>query len=240
MNTSPPVNNDVSLALEAVFRGLIPVVASISTPPDTTQLLASIERLRVAFVEASPELPLEDSLNQALNRLPDGSDPRDWVIKVDDGGREQPPLPADQRTAAQLEQEHELAYEFSAMFREVLRAISANNPRSATLNVVRSFVEVAELLNATRHNFYYYYILEEALAAFKDPPKLRDLDTDKLALARAGMRFLATRTDQDDRARNRQSRLCGDDDNFERTLVELVRSEAWKNLPRHRDRIPVG
>ena len=259
MNTSTPVNNDLSLALEAVFRGLIPVVASTSTPPDTTQLIIATRLLQRAFDEAGPELSIEVSLTEALHRLtggprqdeelaaPDPGDasqlnaepgPCDWVIKVDDEGSERPPLPAEQRTAAELEHEHELAYEFSVMFREALRAISAGNPRGATLNVVRSFVEIVALLNAGRHNFYYYYILEEAFAAFKDSPKLRDLDIGKLALARAGMRYFATRTDQDDRARNRQSRLSGDDYNLERSVVELVRSDAWKNLPRLRDRIP--
>jgi len=148
--------------------------------------------------------------------------------------RQPPPLRADQKAAAELEGEQELAREFSVMFREAIRAISANDPRGATLNVVRSFVRMRATLKTTSHSFYYYDIFEQAFEAFQNPTDLGDLEIEKLELARAGMRFLATRTQLDDRQRNYQSRLGGDADNFRRIFFELARSSAWNNQPGHR------
>lgn len=148
--------------------------------------------------------------------------------------RQLPPLRADQKAAAELESEQEIAREFSVMFREAIRAVSANDPRGATLNVVRSFVRMRATLKATSHSFYLYDIFEQAFEAFRNPPLLRDLEIEKLELARAGMRFLATRTQLNDRQRNYQSRLGSDTDNFRRIFFELARSPAWNNQPGYR------
>lgn len=282
MNDPTPANNDLSHALETVFRSLVRILASDSSPPDTTELVAGVELLRVAFERADLESSLEPSILDAVHQLtdrpcqneeleaqlrfgraamrymielvaPDASDASLLVADLDlrknllglkesqrraEAQRQPPPLRAYHKTAAELDDEQELVREFSVMFREAIRAISANDPRGATLNVVRSFVRMLATLKATSHSFYYYDIFEQAFQAFRNPPRLRDLEIEKLELARAGMRFLATRTQMDDRQRNYQSRLGGDADNFRRIFFELARSSAWNNQPGHRSPFP--
>ena len=161
-----------------------------------------------------------------------------WLRR--EASRQQPPLSADQKDAVELEGENELARELSVMVREALRAISANDPRTATLNVVKSFMRVLVQMRAMDHSYSFVPVFEETFAAFANPPELPDLEIDKLALARAGMRFLATRTDRFDVPRKLRNRLDEDTANFERNLIYLVGSAGWKNQPRYRAPGPEG
>ena len=151
-----------------------------------------------------------------------------------ESGRQQPPLRVDQKTAVELEGEQELARELSVMVREALRAISANDPRTTTLNAVKSFIRVLAQMGAMDHSYSFIPVFEETFGAFANPSELPELEIDRLALARAGMRFLATRTDRFDRPRKLRNRLDEDSDNFERNLSRLVESEEWKDQPRRR------
>jgi hypothetical protein len=103
--------------------------------------------------------------------------------------------------------EAELAHEFSVLFREGIRAMSAADPRMAILNVIGSFVTIKNMVRSMTHAFYWYPIFEQAFEQFNDPPELSWLEAEQLSLARAGMRLLATQTDQIDRPRNHRSRL---------------------------------
>ena len=119
------------------------------------------------------------------------------------------------------EAETELALEFSSLFREGMRAMSATDPRIAILNVIGSFVTLKNMIRSMTHAFYYYPVFEQAFEHFKDPPELSWLEAEQLSLARAGMRLLATQTEQIDRPRNHRSRLAGDARHFALALHNL-------------------
>lgn len=116
-------------------------------------------------------------------------------------------------------EEHDLEAEIAAhltnMFREAMRAVSATDPRGALLNTMREFTKVLEVLRRSTHSFYYLPVFDIALQAFRDPLSINPLDEARLDLARAGMRFLATRTQTGDRPPSYNSRLAGDERNFD-------------------------
>jgi heme oxygenase len=118
--------------------------------------------------------------------------------------------------------EAELAHEFSVLFREGLRAMSAADPRMAILHVIGSYVTIKNLVRSMTHAFYWYPVFEQAFEQFKDPPEVSWLEAEQLSLARAGMRLLATQTDQIERQRNHRSRLAGDTRNFAVALRNLM------------------
>jgi hypothetical protein len=110
--------------------------------------------------------------------------------------------------------EAELAREFSVL--------SATDPRMAILHVIGSFVTIKNMVRSMTHAFYWYPIFEQAFEQFKDPPELSWLEAEQLNLARAGMRLLATQTEQIDRPRNHRSRLAGDARHFAEALRNLL------------------
>lgn len=285
MNATTPATQEISHALEEVFRDFVRASSSPITSPEIELVdrTLTLNQLRYSLVVADASADLSAAFEGAVERLT-AHEPQSRVMEAQldvgrmgmrhlielasdepmaeartaesetnlrgavrwlegarrraESGGQQPPPSADEKVAAELEGEQELAREFSVMVREALRAISANDPRGATLNVVKSFMRVLVQMRAMDHSYSFIPVFEETFAAFANPPELSELEIDKLALARAGMRFLATRTDRFDRPRKLRNRLDEDTANFERILGDLMESAEWKDQPRQRADVP--
>ena len=232
---------DASADLSAAFEGAVEKLTAHEPESEVMEAQLDVGRMAMRhMIELASDEPMRESRTAESETNLDGA--VRWLRSVwpREASRQQPPLRADQKAAAELEGEKELAREFSVMVREALRAISANDPSRATLNVVKSFMRVLVQMRAMDHSYSYIPVFEETFTAFANPPELPDLELDKLALARAGMRFLATRTDRFDRPRKLRNRLDEDTAHFERNLNYLVESEAWKEQPRQRAGAPEG
>ena len=231
---------DASADLSAAFEGAIERLTAHEPQNRVMEAQLDVGRMGMRhMIELASDEPMaEDRTAESETNLRGAVRWLGGVQRRAESDRQQPPPTADQKAAAEHEGEQELAREFSVMVREALRAISANDPSRATLNVVKSFMRVLVQMRAMDHSYSYIPIFEETFAAFANPPELPDLEIDKLALARAGMRFLATRTDRFDRPRKLRNRMDEDTANFERNLNYLVESEAWKDQPRQRAGVP--
>ena len=124
-------------------------------------------------------------------------------------------------------QESDLALEIAVLFREALRALSANDRRGALNQIMFSYNAAKNLFGRIEHSFYYYPILEQAIEQFQNPQRLTVLETDRLDLARAGLRLLATATDPVISKPGHASRLARDTENFDRSLAYLVQTDDW-------------
>ena len=141
--------------------------------------------------------------------------------------RTPPSLVPDQLSEDQARQETDLAIEIAVLFREAMRAMSANDRRGAVNEVLFSYSACRNLAGRIDHNYRFYPILERALEQFENPDVMTDLEEARLDLSRAGVRLLATATDPSNRRRGYASRLARDTQNFDGKLewlnVELER-----------------
>ena len=126
-------------------------------------------------------------------------------------------------------QESDLALEIAVLFRETMRAMSANDRRWAVNEILFSYNACRNLVGRIDHSYRFYPILERALEQFENPDVMTDLEEARLDLSRAGVRLLATATDPNSRRRGYASRLARDTQNFDGKLewvnVELERRD---------------
>lgn len=127
----------------------------------------------------------------------------------------------------QAKAETDLAFEIAVLFREAMRAMSANDRRGAMNQAMFSYNACRNLAGRIDHNYYFYPIFEQAIDRFKNPEKLTELVEARLDLARAGLRLFATLTDPDIRRKGHASRLARDTENFDRWL-------GWLNAEKER------
>jgi len=170
-----------------------------------------------------------------------------WLDKVRAGGssitKPAPGGPAavpSRLTEEQELQENDLALEIAVLFREVLRAVSANDRRGAVNQIMFSFNAAKNLAGRIDHSYYFYPIIEQAIDQFQNPERLSVSESDRLDVSRAGLRLLATATATAPEIKKGgyASRRARDTENFDRTVAYLVQTDDWKNQPRYRDRGP--